>query len=1396
MNFLSKTILIFLLTLVIVPFASADPAISEEYSHISETSAFIYWQTSEAVDSYVEYGPTTTYGSQTTLQENNIMEALNKVNVHHGFYTHAHYVTNLQRNTLYHYRLVMIDENNNYFYGPDQTFTTQDYPSKIEVPGSLSGPMYTLDQDNTVYVLTEDIVASGGAIHIIGNGITFDMNGHTITYNNVHDGGTSGNQGIDVDGSNTLIVNGRIVQGAGNDAASASSSVGHNPILIGHSLSNNEVAGVYMQWSGLQVGGLMHSQSGGTGFQVHHNTFYDLGNGIDGFTGRETMVKSIWLPPYVESTVHHNLIRRTRHSAISHNYGNGGSGDIYNNEVYTDSQATNAFGIYFTGDSHGGQVYNNKFFATGYHAVSMALMGGPSNWNIHDNEIVMWATDADCRWTVETGPLYHCPMSSMNGVRVMWASPTNCQFYNNNITIYGESPGSYGRGAWLFQRTTPLGIDFHDNTITTYGDADTEVCSIGANGYTDQDQAQFRYYDNVIESDICNVRFTDEYGTARNTLLENNIIRRIGNNPDYHTIVNGWWNLNADGHIFRDNILEGGADLRNVVWRGYYDEGITPSLDYLVEWTLNINVLDGQGGHLSNADITIRDKDSNVVYTTTTGGSTVSRVLPEFYNYHVSDYTYATTDYAPYTVTVDYLGWQYVEQIPLDQTTTMNIIYDPSAPSISSTECQINGVWQSCESIQYNDVINQIRTTCDDPDGVGITSARFSLYNNFDQSIILQGSQPSSGTPVTVTWNNNDYTIEDSGGFELNATCTDVQGKTATQTITWSLPWGTLSAQHNLPSSDPYQINNGESFTYQTTISCSGGECGTVTATLDPFDDTGWQELYKEDFNTPTTYTDGQTFGTNNWLTAQTYNNGQIVVQNGYAIIDTSSSFADMAMIRSTNNLPEFHKVRAKIGFVEYDLDNYDSSDYNDPNFNDHQGYYENGVYFLTLTDNTCSGSECAEQWWHNHRKAVIDVDNHLEWGTGTLVNHPIYMVYFGPELDSSGGGNVIRSWDGSVWHDEEWNWEIAYTYQPDTWYFAEIEKMYNKLILRLYDQNENIITETSPVRDDLVYKLEDAIEYLYLGEPHVDDYKGSARFDEITLLTHDSHSCGDNCYGSNGCSNYNAGPSCSIPASTCDGTNTIDNIYVNVDERVLPGSEVTVGVDYDCWADQSGGSTDVVSIWYHNGNSWSLIERWTEQAGELTGCDSNAGDVDGSLSTTFTLDNNVGLHTIRAIENDQDSQWPEETSPCPQPSTNPLTPYGEFDDLVLTVSPYQSKGIVPEGSGNPFYTTDNNPQYCNDMKGGDSCTTSWNVMANTDSGLYEFFVIYEPQNNNVAGTTSPLRGVNITALPSCPLEYDSQPCNGCIESNELFNVITDWFNNAASISKLMQNINNWKNGC
>ena len=269
------------------------------------------------------------------------------------------------------------------------------------------------------------------------------------------------------------------------------------------------------------------------------------------------------------------------------------------------------------------------------------------------------------------------------------------------------------------------------------------------------------------------------------------------------------------------------------------------------------------------------------------------------------------------------------------------------------------------------------------------------------------------------------------------------------------------------------------------------------------FDDSGWTLRYQESFDTPYEATDGQVFGEDGWLVYQLINGGTITVNNGVAHLQTPDFFM-AGLIHSTANLPAEYRVRTKVGYINYDLTNYDPEDLENPDFHQHGGHLENGVYFLTLTDGLCEGDECAELWWHWHRKMVIDVDNHENYSGGGITFHPVFMVYMGLEDDGGAQGHVLRSWDGTAWDTSPWNWNVAYTYEYATWYYAEVDKRDGHLTLRLYDGNQQILVETDPVPLELINAMDDPVEYLYLGEPHTDDYEGDVLFDDITLLVPD----------------------------------------------------------------------------------------------------------------------------------------------------------------------------------------------------------------------------------------------------------------------------------------------------
>ena len=89
------------------------------------------------------------------------------------------------------------------------------------------------------------------------------------------------------------------------------------------------------------------------------------------------------------------------------------------------------------------------------------------------------------------------------------------------------------------------------------------------------------------------------------------------------------------------------------------------------------------------------------------------------------------------------------------------------------------------------------------------------------------------------------------------------------------------------------------------------------------------------------------------------------------------------------------------------------------------------------------------------------------------------------------------------------------------------------------------------------------------------------------------------------------------------------------------------------------------------------------------------------------------------------------------------------FFTLTFIYEKSSGKGIIPMNNGSPFYTIDENPrisQGClQNMKDGNMCETTWQVIANATNGTFEFFTIYEPSQYNGEYAGNRTSRVNIT---------------------------------------------------
>ncbi|MDY6960166.1 MAG: fibronectin type III domain-containing protein, partial [Halobacteriota archaeon] len=154
-----------------------SPVISSiSVSNIKHNAATINWNTDVNSTGKIEYGTTTSYGSEVTLS--------NSVKVHHRR------ITGLSASTTYHYRIYAYDSAGNINISSDKTFTTSESPGQSGSAvggggggGGASSTGNTVQTDSTGKVTsTTTIKSSDGATKaIIEEGtIALDENGKPL----------------------------------------------------------------------------------------------------------------------------------------------------------------------------------------------------------------------------------------------------------------------------------------------------------------------------------------------------------------------------------------------------------------------------------------------------------------------------------------------------------------------------------------------------------------------------------------------------------------------------------------------------------------------------------------------------------------------------------------------------------------------------------------------------------------------------------------------------------------------------------------------------------------------------------------------------------------------------------------------------------------------------------------------------------------------------------------------------------------------------------------------------------------------------------------------------------------------------------------------------------------
>jgi len=239
-----------------------------------------------------------------------------------------------------------------------------------------------------------------------------------------------------------------------------------------------------------------------------------------------------------------------------------------------------------------------------------------------------------------------------------------------------------------------------------------------------------------------------------------------------------------------------------------------------------------------------------------------------------------------------------------------------------------------------------------------------------------------------------------------------------------------------------------------------------------------------ENFGSSVTPTDGSKLGQYNQLTFELDENGTFEMTGNNIARQKSVSYLDSGIIRSTSRLPATYKITVVTGNINYDLSNLNGL-INDSNYSEGP-LNENGVYLLTITDELPTVPH-TNDWWHQHRKIVIDVDNNIwDWG----MPNPIFMAYFNTS-------NVLYAYNES----NQWStdWLNGVHYEANTFYKIEIERTASSFYLRVSTEAGTLLREGS-ISCSSVWHNSYKPEYFALGDPHENYYQGYADFKSITM--------------------------------------------------------------------------------------------------------------------------------------------------------------------------------------------------------------------------------------------------------------------------------------------------------
>jgi len=529
----------------------------------------------------------------------------------------------------------------------------------IRIPDDVSGPPYVLDQAGKTYILTQDISAPGTAIIINADGITLDLNRHTITYGNL-DGDYR--YGVAVPpsyarpefpditpggGNNIVIKNGVINEGAG------SGSFRHAIAMWG--TSGTEVTEISGRVYGTDTSFIKTDYS--SNLKIYHN---NLTNDVTNCTNRHALyTTTIKIEGGNNNRVYDNTVR----GGLNAIFINGGSGhSIHNNDVSSHSINENPYAIHVYRPDGNVEIYNNYIHPDGSWGLRGIMNNGGDGVLIHDNIV-------EVRMPTST------PIGGdAVGIRVRYDT-YGTKVYNNQITV--EAGGDYlgGYGLWVSDTQPYMGNEYYNNTINIIAYSNN-VRGLGIAAECEGEViSDTVFYSNTITSDRVNLALGEFNGGVKGFLFKSNTFIKGSNPINYNTFYIGYYKFNVEDINLLDSKFKNGASYNSIAFTGATGGG---NYNFYVKWYLDFIVKDDSGTPMSGATVTAISSEETVSAITNTEG----RARLELTEYNRYGSTLGTSNfvyYTPHTLTVTKDGYETsTQEITMDASKLLTVTLVPT----------------------------------------------------------------------------------------------------------------------------------------------------------------------------------------------------------------------------------------------------------------------------------------------------------------------------------------------------------------------------------------------------------------------------------------------------------------------------------------------------------------------------------------------------------------------------------------------------------------------------------------------------------------------------------------------------------------------------------------------